>query len=181
MRRSVKHFELIAEGVNVAPLVEEIDAHPELWGANGWRKDLPVHKEMDDIWIRYAEHEEDFRRPHFPVWYPAYYKLTKVRPLLFASMTIMDGTHLGGVLITRIPPKGNIPAHADTEWHPMFYNCKLYFVLKTNPECIFRVEDERVSMKVGEVWRIDNTVEHDIINDGDTERMTLIACLKQEN
>lgn len=95
-------------------------------------------------------------------------------------MARVQASHLGGVLITRIPAGGRILPHADKGWHPEFYNCKLYVVLESNPKCVFRVEDERVVMNQGDVWRIDNTKEHEVVNDGETERMTLIICMRQE-
>jgi len=35
-------------------------------------------------------------------------------------------------------------------------------------------------MDVGDCWQIDNTREHDVVNDGDSERMTLIVCTRVE-
>lgn len=178
----MRNFLQIASGVDVLPLLLQINLHPELWNANRERKDAPgsPHSEMDDIWVRHAESREEFDGPHFAKWYPAYRELPSVRKMIFDAMARVQATHLGGVLITRIPPGGKIAAHTDFGWHPEFYNCKLYVVLASNQECIFRVEDERVAMETGDVWRIDNTKEHEVLNAGATERMTLIICTRVE-
>jgi hypothetical protein len=178
----VKHFAKIGDGVDVAPLIAQLEAQPELWGQFGWRKEISggPHGQMTDIWVRFAEKEEEFRRPHFAVWYPAYRKLPALKSLIFDAMARVQASHLGGVLITRIPPGQRVDTHVDRGWHPEFYNCKLYFVLKTNPQCVFRVMDERVVMNAGDLWRINNLEEHDVINDGATERMTLIVCTRQD-
>lgn len=178
----LKNFLKIAEGVDVLPLLLGLQRQPELWNRNTLRKEAPgtPHAEMTDIWVRFAEKEEDFPKPHFATWYPAYWKLPQLRPIIFALMARVEATHLGGVLITRIPPGGVIHPHVDTGWHPEFYNTKLYVVLQSNPQCVFRVEDEKVSMRVGDVWRIDNTKEHEVVNAGDAERMTLIICTRCE-
>ena len=142
---------------------------------------------MKDIWVRYRAEEEfdpekpeEFISPHFSVWYPAYYALMQLRPIIFGMMARVEGTHLGGVLITRIPAGGHIESHADKGWHPEFYNTKLYLPIATNDQCWFRVEDEKVVMKTGDIWWLDNTVEHEIANEGETERMTLIVCTRRE-
>lgn len=178
----MKNFLRIAEGVDVVPLLLEIQRRPELWDANKDRKEYEStpHGEMSDIWIRHAESKEAFHGPHFAKWYPAFRELPSVRKLIFDSMSRVQASHLGGVLITRVPAGCAILPHSDNGWHPEFYNCKLYVVLETNPKCWFRVEDEVVAMKQGDVWRIDNTKEHEVVNDGDSERMTLIICMRQE-
>lgn len=176
----MRNFLKVVEGLDVLPLLLSLQRQPELWGKNALRKEAPgsPHAEMTDIWVRFAEKEEDFPKPHFATWYPAYHALPQLRQIIFALMARVEATHLGGVLITRIPPGGVIQPHADAGWHPEFYNCKLYVVLASNPKCIFRVEDETASMRPGDVWRIDNTKEHEVVNAGDTERMTLIICMR---
>ena len=178
----MRHFLRIAEGLDVLPLVQSIHRQPELWNQHSIRKLTPgtPHSQMNDIWLRYAASEAEFCKPHFASWYPAFNALPHARQFIFGLMARVEATHLGGVLITRIPPGGKIEAHTDRGWHPEFYNCKLYVVLRSNPDCIFRVEDERVAMAPGEVWQIDNTKEHDVINGGDSERMTLIICARCE-
>lgn len=176
------NFLKIAEGVDVVPLLLDLQRNPKLWDANRERKDRAnsPHVEMSDIWVRHVEKPEEFSNPHFPIWYPAFVKLPSIRKMIFDAMSRVQASHLGGVLITRIPAGGRILPHADKGWHPEFYNCKLYVVLESNPQCIFRVEEECVPMNQGDVWRIDNTKEHEVVNNGNTERMTLIICMRQE-
>ncbi len=176
----MKNFLKIADSVDVLPLVMELHRQPELWNMHRARKDAPgsPHVEMSDIWIRHASSAEEFVTPHFAKWYPAFSKLPSARKMIFDCMARVQASHLGGILITRIPAGGKILPHSDRGWHPEFYNCKLYVVLKSNPQCVFRVEDERVAMNAGDVWWIDNTKEHEVVNAGDTERMTLIICMR---
>lgn len=154
---------------------------PYLWNQKPLRKvaEGTPHEAMDDIWLRFAGKPEEYDKPHFPIWYPAEGVLP-VRQIILAMMARAQATHLGGVLITRIPPGGRINPHADHGWHPEFYNCKFYLPLATNDACTFRVEDEKVVMQAGDIWWLDNTVEHEIINEGDTERITLIVCMRRD-
>lgn len=186
----MKNFAKIADGIDVVPLLLSIKQHPELWDQNPMRRvtEGTPHTEMKDIWIRFRPADEfdpknpaAFIEPHFAVWYPAYYKLPALRAIIFGLMARVEATHLGGVLITRIPPGGHIAPHTDRGWHPEFYNTKLYLPIATNDKVTFRVEDERVVMETGDIWWLDNTVEHEVTNEGDTERMTLIMCMRRED
>lgn len=178
----MRNFLKVAEGVDVIPLLLELQRQPDLWDMHKDRKDYSEspHKTTSDIWVRHAESAEAFKGPHFAKWYPAYTALPSVRKIIFDSMARVQASHLGGILITRIQPESSVLPHTDKGWHPEFYNCKLYVVLETNPKCWFRVEEEVAVMKQGDVWKVDNTKEHEVVNDGDTERMTLIICMRQE-
>jgi hypothetical protein len=45
----------IGEGFDVAPLVEQLDAHPELWNEHKQRTQAygTPHNDVSDIWCRY--------------------------------------------------------------------------------------------------------------------------------
>lgn len=184
----MRNFLLIAQGINVEPLNLALKQHPELWDQNTKRKenDDSPHKSMSDIWIRYNDDKKyresgdysKFHSPHFPVWYPASQKLPHIRPLAIGLMAKMQATHLGGILITRIPPGGKIEPHIDSNWHSKFYNCKLYVPIQTNPQCWNRCEDEVVTMGTGDCWYFNNAVEHEVQNNGRDDRITLIICMK---
>lgn len=182
----MKYFQHIISGIDVLPLLLAIKLKPWLWDAETLRKDRPnnAHKETQDIWIRYNDPRQvnnpDYTEEHVSIWHPAYFELPQLRPIIFGLIARLEATQLGGCLITKIPPGGAVLPHADTGWHPEFYPLKLYIPLQTNPHCINRVEDERIAMGVGECWYFCNTVEHEVINDGIDDRITLIICLRQD-
>lgn len=176
----MKNFLHVASNIDVFPVLAQLHQNQELWDKDQWRTDKAIFKSTRDIWLRYTSDYGQFREPHFPVWFGAYQKLPSLRPIIFSMMARMQATHLGGVLITQIPPHGEVLPHVDDSWHAKFYNCKLYLVLETNPQTVFRVEEEEVRMAVGDVWQINNTKLHSVKNDGDTNRTTLIVCLKTE-
>lgn len=178
----MKNFLKLEGFVDTTAASIALQLHPELWNAHNSRKDYErsPHRQTSDIWVRTAEKREDFAQPHWPVWYPAYKQLPALRPIIFALMARVEATHLGGVLITRIPAGARVLPHADTGWHPRHFGVKLYVPLASNDKCVFRVEDEEAVMRVGEVWWIDNTRVHEVINDGDTDRETLIICMRAE-
>jgi mannose-6-phosphate isomerase-like protein (cupin superfamily) len=180
----------IAHGVDTAPLLLEIARQPKLWNRHTVRKTAPEtpHASMDDIWLRYNDEKpfkesgdwSKFNDPHDAIFYPEWFALPSVRPIVYNLMARVQATRLGGVMITRIPAGGRIEPHADDGWHATYYNTKLYVVLQSNPQCVNRVEDEKVSMAPGEVWYFDNLKEHEVVNDGPDDRITLIVCLRCE-
>lgn len=186
----MKYFLKIADGVDVVPLLAQLHRQPALWDAHSARRAAPgsPHGDMQDIWVRYNDEERfketgDYSRfndAHDPIFYPAWRALPALRPIVFGLMARCEATRLGGVLLTRIPPGGRIDAHTDRGWHVEYYNCKLYCILQSNPQCVNRTEDEFVAMKAGEVWTFDNTKEHEVVNNGQDDRITLIICLRCE-
>jgi hypothetical protein len=182
----VKHFLQIASGIDVTSIGLALQIHPELWDIHNDRKefDQSSHAGTSDIWVRYndpanlAQGYDKYTSEHDSVWHPAYSKLPQLRPIIFGLMAKCEAVRLGGVLITRIPPGGHILPHADSGWHPEYYNVKLYVPIFSNPHCVNRVGDEYVIMAPGDCWYFDNLKEHEVINNGDTERVTLIICLR---
>ena len=180
----------IAHGIDTAPLLLELARQPKLWNRRRFRKDTPgtPHSEMSDIWLRYNDEKpfkesgdySTFNDEHESVFYPEWFALPSVRPIVYAMMARTQATRLGGILITKIPPGGRIAPHADGGWHATYYNTKLYVVLQSNPQCVNRAEEEQVAMAPGEVWYFDNTKEHEVVNNGTDDRITLIICLRCE-
>lgn len=182
----MRHFLKLSGAVDTTALSVALHLQPELWNAHNQRKDFQhsPHAGTSDIWVRYndlANLTADYKAwtlEHDSVWHPAYRALPQLRPIIFGLMARCEAVRLGGVLITKIPPGGHVRPHADKGWHPTYYNVKLYLPLQTNERCWNRVGDERVVMQSGEVWYFDNTVEHEVRNEGDADRITLIVCMK---
>ncbi|MDN8066333.1 aspartyl/asparaginyl beta-hydroxylase domain-containing protein [Burkholderia vietnamiensis] len=185
----MRNFLKIDDGVDVAPLVVAIDAHPELWDSHKERKtsDGSPHTGMSDIWVRYNDirkyrDRQSFNDEHVPVWYPAYHALPEMRPILFDLMATVQGEMLGGVLITRIPPGAGIAAHVDEGWHVEYYD-KFYVSLRSAPGAEFYCDEggvEVLNPKEGEIWRFDNRKNHWVENNSDRDRITLIVCIRTE-
>lgn len=185
----MQHFLKICDGINVEPLSLLLKQKPYLWDANTERKKPgSPHVAMSDIWVRYNDDTEakktgdysTFNNLHYPIWYPCINDIPMVRQIALGLMNKMGATHLGGVLITKIPPGGHIKPHVDGDWHANFYNCKLYVPLQSNQCCVNRCEEEYVVMQSGECWYFNNLVEHEVRNGGNDDRITLIICMRVE-
>lgn len=187
----MRHFQKIASGIDVVPLLMQLNRNPDLWDANPERRMWPgsAHTAMRDIWVRLRAREElvnpsDYNTPHHTVWYPAFHKLPALRPILVGPTSIQarcESVHLGTVLITRVPPGCQIDPHNDKgAWVSEYHNCKVYIPLQANSRCTNTSADETVVMGTGEAWIFDNLVDHSVVNAGDEDRITLIIAMRVE-
>ena len=176
----------IAGGINVAPALAQLDAHPELWDQHTERRDADAspHSEMSDIWLRYrarAELTEPARyvEPFAQSFYPAWYVLTALHPIVGLLTTQLVPEELGGILVTRIPPGGVIRWHDDRgSWHAERMTTKVYVPLRANDRCVNYCGAERAVFKPGSAWTFNNLIGHAVENRGDTERITMIVCMR---
>jgi len=94
-------------------------------------------------------------------------------------MQTVKAVELGGILITRIPAGASVKPHHDRgSWHAEFFDRKTYVIVKANERCVNTFEDEEVVMRTGEAYLFNNLVTHSVRNDGDSERITLIICMR---
>lgn len=183
----MKHFLKIAEGLNIAPALEQLAAQPRLWGQKTARTAIEgsPHRQTQDIWLRFRPIQEltsreAYGEPHFAVFWPAWHLLPGLHPIVFSIMAKVGAVYLGGILMTRIPAGGAVLPHIDHGWHPTFNNTKAYVILKANPQCFNRCEDETVVMQPGEAWLFNNQVIHSVENQGDDERIAMVITMRVE-
>lgn len=177
----MSHIKLLARGIDVAPMRQALAAHPELWNQRTERtapEDSPHHG-LDDIWPRYADPatlRED--GSHDSIWYPAA-DLLPVRDLVFPLMAFVKGERLGGVLITRIRPGQTCRPHTDPGWHARYY-AKYAIQIEAAEDQAFHFEDEELIAMPGDLFWFDNSHIHWVTNDGESDRITMIACIRTE-
>jgi hypothetical protein len=183
----MRNFQLVAANIDVLPLALEIYRQPELWNQHSARTGgAGSFTGTDDIWVRFRDTaeldcREAFTEPFVPVFYPAWHALPHLRPLVFGLMARLEAVQLGGILITRVPPGCQVAPHDDRgRWHPEFFRTKAYLPIASNPRCVSTCEDDSLVMSVGEVWLFDNLKLHSTVNDGDTDRITLIVSMRVE-
>ena len=173
-------FNKIYSGLDIAYANIELEENDFLFGERGLRKDASdVHSEMSDIWIRYQELTEDnlanMNEEHDSVWLE---HLMFIKKLCFEVMTLVEGERLGGVLITKLKAGGRILPHIDQGWHAGYYS-KCYIPIKNKAGAIFKFGDNIIEPDEGDVWMFDNSVEHEVINDSEEDRIAMIVCVKQ--
>lgn len=174
-----ERIRLLGSGVAVAGVYWQLLSHPEFWNAHAARTADPdsPHHGLDDIWCRFAPPAEGL--PEAPCeWYPAAAVLG-VKALCLDVMRLVNGTELGGVLITRIPPGATCRPHTDTGWHAEKFQ-KFGLQIASAPGQRFCFEGESLETKPGDVFWFDNAHTHWVTNDTPYERVTLIVCARVE-
>lgn len=164
-----------------------LDENKDLFGEIDWRRrEGSPHIEMRDIWLRYNDikpYEEsgdftDFNEEHDAVWYDCSKKLPQAMDPIFDVMREVQGERLGMVLITKLPPGGEIYPHVDGGWHAGYYD-KYYIPILNKKGSSFYFEDGVIdSPEEGSVWWFDNSNTHWVKNNSDSWRIAMIVCVK---
>lgn len=182
---------ILMRGINVAPLLQQLDAAPELWDENVFRTERVAgaaaytnpHQKISDIIVRFNDWKHwtgdraAFNGPHESVWWGAYDKLPYLQPLVFDLMRKFYTEQLGMVLITRIPPHCNVEKHVDVGWHAGYY-LKFGLQIKAAKGQKFCYKGCKLETKPGDLFAFNNSLPHWVENQTDHERMTLIICLR---
>jgi len=142
------------------------------------------HLTVSDVWVRYNDwanfkgDQAEFNDVHEPVWYPVIHKIPAAWSLARKVMRHVGGRELGGVLITKIPPGGEVKPHIDTGWHAGHYE-KFLVQVKGNSSQAFQFEGESLSAEPGDLYTFDNSKLHWVTNDSDSDRISLIICVRR--
>ncbi len=183
----MKYFQKIAEGLDVLPILHATQRQPELWDANPIRTMHPgtAHSEVSDILLRFNDVSK-YRETMNPadivddkeaIPSPAWDALPQARGIIFDLMRRVEGTRLGRVIVTKLPPGKQITPHVDGGAPATFYD-RYQIALQSQPGCVFKIGDEQVVFRTGEVWWINNCVEHSVANNSPDDRVVMIVDIR---
>ena len=82
-----------------------------------------------------------------------------------------DWTDWHSAFFLKIPPGGKVHKHIDVE-HP--WNT-YHVVIQTNPESVSYMAGQPYRLETGQIYLVDRQVEHWSENNGDTDRIHLLA------
>lgn len=154
---------------------------PQWWNTDMVRTshEASPHHAVDDILLRFnvVTNVEQVINDVDCYPQPAWAEFPQVRSVVFDLMRRVEATRLGRLIVTRLPAGKAIPAHVD-QGAPVTTYTRFQIVLQCLPGCTFRIEDETVAMKAGEVWRIANDLEHEVVNASADDRIVIIADLE---
>jgi hypothetical protein len=160
------------------PLLYAVHRQPGLWDQQTLRTTHPgtPHGQVSDIWLRFNAlgEFETMRDEHESIPYPGWWYLPEARPLVFGVMGRTQATRLGRVLITKLRPGCQITPHKDSAPHSVYYQ-RFHITLCSPPECLFRIEDEVLSLPPGSCYGVRNDLEHEVLNQGSSDRIALIV------
>lgn len=186
----MKNFYRLSQGANVVPLMAAIARKPELWKENTYLRDYPQGPfgEIESIMLRFPArsvletqealkaHEAHFDQ-HENYDQPAYKVLPEARQLVMGLMSFVGGERLGRVMINKIAPGSRIYPHEDTPVHAEYWS-RHHIVLQAGPGLLFRCGDEAPEMRTGDVWWFNNSIEHEVINNGADDRVSMVVDIR---
>lgn len=170
-------------GYDMVPLALELARNEDLWDRNPQRRtyDGSPHRDMVDITARYMPEDQitlaTRQTEHRNVFWPAWYALPSLRPLVFDLMNRVHAVELGSIIITRLPPGKMIHPHSDKGgWAAEYYSCKCHCTVAGS--AIVTCDGEQCLFETGSVYTFDNLLVHSVANRGECDRISVIVSLR---
>lgn len=186
----MRHFQKIAQNLDVLPLAHSIQKQPRLWNAQKFRTEFPgtPHVDVDDIWLRFSTEEATKNSAdvgpvigdNHIVFHAAWDYLPEAQPVILDLMRRVRAYQLDRVLITRIRPGGVILPHADNEGGYVNEEdrARYHVILRGDGGNLFHCGDETVAMQTGEVWWFDALTTHACENRGADDRIHMLVDVR---
>lgn len=166
--------------IDVSRMRQYLESHPEVFGEYSERTISGPHSRTTDIWLRYNDYSnigEHFNDMHFPVWYPRAFDVPNAIDIPMTLMAAVEGEHLGGVIVTKLPAGESIDPHIDFGWHTEFYD-KFYIAVKNEPGARLCFDSGCIEPEEGDIYWFENTVKHWVENTSNCDRIALIVCIR---
>jgi len=175
-------FECLSNGLDVRPLLDALDARPELWNQITARQDTPgsPHLQTETIILRGCRGQtlEDVFNEIPAIEYPAAQLLPQVWPLIQYALARVDSNELGRVLIVKLPAGKSVERHHDDGAYADHY-ARFHIPLQSRIGNIFTSAlrdhaEETVWMQPGSMWWFDHKRDHWLANNSTQDRIHLI-------
>lgn len=179
-----ERFKLIAEGLDVAPLLKKIEAQPHLWKENTMRQSYPgsAHADTETIYLRWArdqslegawfdltseDHEETIRTIGVDVlrdvmnavirkvFTKADFDNPSTKTLVNMAVDIV----VGRVILTKLKPGGTITEHVDEGPYADRYD-RFHVVL--DGWSTFFIEDDPFTVQPGQLFWFNHKRRHEV-------------------
>lgn len=172
------NFIKLASGLDVQPLLDLIDAQPDLWREIEARQNSmnSPHRDTECIFAR-----GPYKMTRFHVQfdlgaydYPCMeYLKPGLMPVMSPILRGLEVDELGRVLIVKLKPGGHVSAHDDQGTYADHF-ARFHIVLSSNPGCTQSCGGQEQAFEVGDAWWFDHKKVHTADNTGDTDRVHII-------
>lgn len=172
-----ENFTLLQTGLNVQPLLDALDAHPDLWDQITVRQSYPgsAHHDTQAIFLRgpAAFTADEYQGTTDAYDYPALATLGEaVNALLCPVLWGLGATQLGYVLIVKLQPGGHVDEHIDEGAYADHFT--RFHIALTSDSATLTVGGQTQHFAPGELWRFDHKALHSADNPGVTPRIHVI-------
>lgn len=166
--------------VTVGHIQQVLWANPDLWNQHALRKTFPgsPNLDVDDIWLHFLPDEENVEDAQKTVWHAEAQVLNPVvMPLVLDLMRATNSYRLERLFITRLPPGGQILAHADVNgsYATLSDLRRYHVVLQGLPGSMFYCGEEEICMQTGDIWWFNAAVVHAVKNNSKADRVHLLV------
>jgi hypothetical protein len=176
----VKYFERLESGVDVAPILAEIEKQPDAWVRQTGRQDKGgVQRETAAIPIRGLRKSRIRGRRRRDVHESRYTAMSSDFPATTSFIRLVAferDADLGRAKIVCMGPYGRVYPHVDRGDYYAVRD-RFHLVVKSPLGSRLCAGDEEVRMREGELWWFDNKQSHEAFNDAEAERIHLIFDL----
>lgn len=180
----MKNIILLANGVDFTGLLDVLKNNTHLIDEYTFRtkfSEESPHREVHDIILRCpAQIDGGTIDDKWCVNYPAMDVFGKeLMPHLRELMDTVGAIGVGRVILTILEPEKQVYPHEDQGAACDFYH-RFHLVLQSDGG-VLKVGDEEVNQRTGEVYWLNNSVEHSVENHGELQRVVLIVDLELLN
>lgn len=174
-------FNRIHDGLNTRPLLAAVAANSHLWDQITARQDHPAssHRATKTIFLRWSKEfsVQTVFTDLEAVDCPALDVLPQARDLITEVCRLVGSIKLARVIITKLPPGGEISEHADEGPYADAFE-RFHVPLQADRSLFVNVysddHKELCQMKTGELWTFHHKKKHQVLNDGEQDRIHLI-------
>jgi mannose-6-phosphate isomerase-like protein (cupin superfamily) len=182
-RPALANFELIRDGIDPTPFLDEINAIENVWDLNTSRQDkIKVQQEARAIALRGLRKSAIKGRQRRDVHESRFTTMSKRFPYTMAflqSFALEYGGELSRAKIVSLPPGHRVYPHIDRgEYYAV--RDRFHLVLQGEAGSWLKAGEEQVELRTGELWRFDNKAVHEAFNGSDADRIHFIFDLRPE-
>ena len=167
------NYLLLHDRFDVEAIIEKIAQFPEAkWLESERERRFDVHRDTQALLcVHFEDHK--YTKPDVR---ELYHQLqAELEPLLnYIADFYQDNGFVVRLIFAKLLAGGKIPRHADGGFSLL--NChRIHIPLMTNDKNVFFVNGEEKTMRVGELWEINNKLAHMVENRSDEARIHLIV------
>jgi hypothetical protein len=167
MSEQYPNFRRLVTGVDVAPALEELNAHPELWTLITVRQAYAesAHADTETIVLRGPDTLEGLFENLECINFPVFDQLMETRTLVRDVAEFIHAREVGRVMLVRLKEGGWIRPHIDEGAYARYF-ARFHLPLQTNEACRFKCGEEITHMAPGELWWFNHQQKHSVVNRG---------------
>ena len=168
-----RNYLLVQRGLDIEAIKDRIERIPDArWLESQREQRFDIHSDTRSLDLIHFFRDENTK----PDYRELYFEMEdELKPVVQCIANYYQNNgFLVRMLLTKMPPGSEIPEHVDSG--PALMNChRVHVPITTNDMVVFTVGGEKKIMQAGELWEINNSLDHSVVNNGKEDRIHLIV------